>query len=679
MIPELGTLALAVSCGLAILLMVLPVMGIHNQHTGLIRSARPLTYAMFVCVLFAMFLLICCLVSNDFSVAYVANHSNSQLPVYYRIAAAWGGHEGSLLLWSFLLSTWTLFVALSNRKIDEKATAYVLSVIGFVNLGFLLFIVLASNPFARALPYFPMDGADLNPMLQDVGLIFHPPLLYMGYVGFSIAFAFSIAALLCGRFDTQWIRWCRPWILVAWIFLTLGILLGSYWAYYELGWGGWWFWDPVENASLMPWITGTALLHSLSVAEKRGSFKIWTLLLSITTFSLCLMGTFLVRSGILVSVHTFSSAPSRGVFILLFLLVVIGGSLLLFALKSHKIRNTVQEIFVFSKEGFIIAGNILLLSAMLVVMLGTLWPIVYKEILNLGSISIGAPYFNEMFCWLLIPVVLLIGVAPLMRWQKDQPIRVTVLKDGKPFGRWQDAPSVRIDRLCYIIFPLSIILAFATSYLLSPKIRLWQVIGLFMVFWIVLFSIYTVYLRLKANRAAGADASPINTGFWGMILAHLGVAAMIFGVSLSHYNQIERHVKMTVGEDAKLGQYSFVFKEISELDGPNYHGFVGRFDVMLNSQRISVLFPEKRIYRTSKMPMTEAAVSSSLTRDLYVALSEELAENIWAVRLYHKPFICWIWLGALFMAAGGGLAILDRRNKIKKTSQSSSINTSKGM
>lgn len=645
MIPELGTFALAVSCGLAILLMVIPVIGLQTHRPAMVKSVKPLACFLFLLVLFASLILVYCLVVNDFSVKYIAQNSNSHLPVYYRIAAAWGAHEGSLLLWSFLLCCWTLGVALSPRKVDEKATAYVLAVMGFVNLGFLLFIVFTSNPFARTLPYIPIDGQDLNPLLQDIGLIFHPPLLYMGYVGFSVAFAFSIAALFCGRFDTRWIRWFRPWVLLAWIFLTLGILLGSYWAYRELGWGGWWFWDPVENSSLMPWLTGTALLHSLSVAEKRGNFKIWTLLLSIITFSLCLIGTFLVRSGILVSVHAFSSDPSRGLFILFYLVLVIGGSLLLFALRGGKIKNNLQGNALFSKESFLIAGNILLLTAMLVVLLGTLWPLVYKQ-MGLGSISIGAPFFNNMFSWLLLPFSILLGITPLMRWQAD---------DFKRFVR----------PLLATIF-ISIVLALLFAFAFSEQVYFGHIRTLFMVFWIMILSFYAFCPGRNDKLSFFTKVKSMSAGFWGMLFAHIGVAMIIFGACFSHYDLVERNVRMTVGDILYIGKYHFVFKEIQTLDGPNYHGAVGRFDVTVNGRLEKALFPEKRIYRTSRMAMTEAAVSTSLMRDLYVALGEELKPNIWSVRFYYKPFMCWIWMGGLFMAMGGFWAMLNKRHQIRK-------------
>lgn len=645
MIPELGTFALAVSCGLAIFLMVIPVIGIQTHRPAMVKSARPLACLLFLLVLFASLVLVYSLVINDFSVKYIAQNSNSNLPVYYRIAAAWGAHEGSLLLWSLLLCCWTLGVALSRRKVDEKATAYVLSVMGFVNLGFLLFIFFTSNPFTRTLPYIPMDGQDLNPLLQDVGLIFHPPLLYMGYVGFSVAFAFSIAALLCGRFDTRWIRWFRPWVLLAWIFLTLGILLGSYWAYHELGWGGWWFWDPVENSSLMPWLTGTALLHSLSVAEKRGSFKIWTLLLSIITFSLCLIGTFLVRSGILVSVHAFSSDPGRGLFILLYLVIVIGGSLLLFALRGGIIKNNIQGNALFSKDSFLIAGNILLLTAMLVVFLGTLWPLVHKQI-GLGSISVGAPFFNNMFSWLFLPVAIFMGITPLMRWHEDD-VR-------------------RFVRPLLFTFFVSVVLALLFAFGFSEQVYFGHILALFVVFWIVVLSIYALRPSPDAQVCFLKKIKSMSAGFWGMLFAHIGVAMIVFGACFSHYDLVERSVRMQVGDALDVGEYHFVFKEIQTLAGPNYHGAVGRFDVIVDGKLENVLFPEKRIYRTSKMAMTEAAVSSNLMRDLYVALGEELGPNTWSVRFYYKPFMCWIWLGGLFMALGGFLAMLDKRYKIKK-------------
>ncbi|MGL6017375.1 MAG: heme lyase CcmF/NrfE family subunit, partial [Gibbsiella quercinecans] len=419
MMPELGSFLLCLALALALLLSIYPQWGAVRQDVRMMNVARPLTYGMFAAIALAFLCLVYAFVANDFTVAYVAANSNSQLPVYYRIAATWGAHEGSLLLWVLLLSGWSLAVALCSRRMPQDAVARVLAVMGMISVGFLLFIILTSNPFTRTLPAFPIDGRDLNPLLQDIGLIFHPPLLYMGYVGFSVAFAFAIASLMAGRLDTAWARWSRPWTTAAWVFLTLGIVLGSAWAYYELGWGGWWFWDPVENASFMPWLVGTALIHSLAVTEKRGTFKAWTVLLAITAFSLCLLGTFLVRSGVLVSVHSFASDPARGMFILAYLVIVIGGSLLLYAIKGGQVRSRVQHE-TFSRETFLLGNNVLLVAAMLVVLLGTLLPLVHKQ-LGLGSISVGEPFFNTMFTWLMAPLALLLGIGPLVRWRRDDP------------------------------------------------------------------------------------------------------------------------------------------------------------------------------------------------------------------------------------------------------------------
>lgn len=640
MIPLIGNLILALSCSLAILLMLAPFLGILLNNTTMTRSTRPLVYMLFASLLAAMLLLIYCLLTDDFSVQYVASNSNSKLPYFYKIAASWGAHEGSLLLWSFLLAAWTLAVARPHPEIEEKATLYVLSVMGFVNLGFLLFITFTSNPFTTILPA-PIEGRDLNPLLQDIGLIFHPPLLYMGYVGFSVAFAFAIAALLMGRFDTQWIQWFRPWVLVAWIFLGAGILLGSIWAYRELGWGGWWFWDPVENSSLMPWITGTALLHSVLVAKKRDTSKIWTLLLAITTFSLCLIGTFLVRSGILVSVHAFSSDPSRGIFILAFLIAVIGGSLLLFAIRGHTIKNRTIYSGLLSKDTSIIGGNTILLTAMLIVFLGTLYPLVHKQ-LGWGSISIGAPFFNSMFYWLMIPFALLIGIAPILKWQQDRASAIL-------------APIV-------LITTISALLAFAGAYVIPEQFYIYNLIALFMAIWVILFTLYSVCLRLKA----GQKLSHINASHWGMFIAHMGVAMMIVGTSVSHYYQMERTDLMKLGQTLTVGDYDFAMESVEKVEGPNYFGERARFEVTQNQQTVTTLYPEKRVYSAQRgMPMTEVAIDSTIERDLYVALSDKQGPESWAVRLYYKPFIFWIWFGGLCIILGGLVAIFDRGLRLR--------------
>lgn len=635
MIPQIGNLILAFSSGLAILLMLIPVSGVLNNNQKLKNFTRPLVYLLFFSITAAEVLLVICLLNNDFSVRYVAANSNADLPFYYQIAAAWGAHEGSLLLWSFLLAGWTAAIAIQRSKINEDAVQCVLAVMGFVNLGFLLFITLTSNPFATIFPA-PLDGRDLNPLLQDIGLIFHPPLLYMGYVGFSVAFAFAIAALIIGRFDTEWINWFRPWVLVAWLFLSMGILLGSIWAYRELGWGGWWFWDPVENSSLMPWITGTALLHSVLMARKQGTFKIWTLLLAITTFSLCLIGTFLVRSGILVSVHAFSSDPGRGILILVFLVLVIGGSFLLFALRGAKIISQTPPTALFSKDSFMLAGNVLLLTAMLIVFVGTLYPLVHK-MLGYGSISVGKPFFDSMFYWLMIPFALVMGITPIMKWQDDK--------------------FSRLVAVTAVIAVISAIFAFILGYIIPSTTYVEVVVSLFMVSWITLFLLYSLY---KPGKSLWANLCSMSAGRWGMFAAHLGVAMMIFGVSISHYYAQERTEHMQLGQTTSIGEYQFTFQKISMVQGPNYQGARGTFGVTNDGKEIATLLPERRIYTTSRMPMTEAAIDSTMTRDLYAALSERLEDGSWVIRLYYKPFIFWIWLGGLMIILGGFVAIFDR-------------------
>ncbi|HAI06423.1 MAG TPA: heme lyase NrfEFG subunit NrfE, partial [Pantoea sp.] len=473
MMPEIGTFLLCLALGIALLLSTYPLWGAVRQDARLMAMARPLAAGLFVLIAAAFLLLVWAFIANDFTVSYVATNSNSLLPIYYRIAATWGAHEGSLLLWVLLLSTWTVAVAIFSRGMPQDALARVLAVMGMINLGFLLFILLTSNPFSRTLPDFPIDGHDLNPMLQDIGLIFHPPLLYMGYVGFSVAFAFAIASLMAGRLDTAWARWSRPWTTAAWVFLTIGIVLGSAWAYYELGWGGWWFWDPVENASFMPWVAGTALMHSLAVTEKRGTFKAWTVLLAITAFSLSLLGTFLVRSGVLVSVHSFASDPARGMFILAFLVIVIGSSLLLYAIKGGKVRSRVQNE-TWSRESFLLGNNVLLIAAMLVVLLGTLLPLVHKQ-LGLGSISVGEPFFNTMFSWLMAPFALLLGIGPLVRWRRDEPQKL----------------AKRLALALIVTLAGSIVI----PWWLQDRIAAMTVVGLMMSLWIIVLTLLELHER----------------------------------------------------------------------------------------------------------------------------------------------------------------------------------------
>ncbi len=644
MIAELGNYALALSLAIAVLLAIFPLWGAEKGNTQLIALARPMTYGLFIVLSVSFGALFYLFAVNDFSVQYVVNNSNTTLPIYYRLSAVWGSHEGSLLLWIWLLSLWSAAVALFSKRLPQEAAARVLGIMGIISIGFLLFVLFTSNPFARTFPDFPVDGKELNPLLQDVGLIFHPPLLYMGYVGFSVAFAFSIASLMTGKLDTAWARWSRPWTMAAWIFLTLGIVLGSWWAYYELGWGGWWFWDPVENASFMPWLAGTALLHSLAVTEKRGSFKAWTVLLAILAFSLCLLGTFLVRSGILVSVHAFASDPTRGLYVLAYLIVVIGGSLTLYAYKGSQIRSR-DNAERYSRESLLLLNNILLMTALCVVLLGTLLPLVHKQ-LGLGSISIGAPFFDQMFLIIMTPFALLLGIGPLVKWRRDQ------------------FSAIRTPVVVSVIIML--IAGFALPYLLQDKITVSAVLGTMMTVIIVLLSLYEMHQRATHRDSFLQGITKLSRSHWGMVLAHLGVAMTVWGIAFSQNYSVERDVRMNVGDSVQIADYDFTFKGISDANGPNYIGGKAQIDITRHGQPEATLFAEKRLYTVSKMPMTEAAIDWGFTRDLYVALGEKLDNNAWALRLYYKPFIRWIWLGGLFMALGGLLCMFDRRYRFSK-------------
>ena len=644
MIAELGNYALALSLAIAVLLAIFPLWGAEKGNAQLMALARPMTYGLFIVLSVSFGALFYLFAVNDFSVQYVVNNSNTTLPIYYRLSAVWGSHEGSLLLWIWLLSLWGAAVALFSKRLPQEAAARVLGIMGIISIGFLLFVLFTSNPFARTFPDFPVDGKELNPLLQDVGLIFHPPLLYMGYVGFSVAFAFSIASLMTGKLDTAWARWSRPWTMAAWIFLTLGIVLGSWWAYYELGWGGWWFWDPVENASFMPWLAGTALLHSLAVTEKRGSFKAWTVLLAILAFSLCLLGTFLVRSGILVSVHAFASDPTRGLYVLAYLIVVIGGSLTLYAYKGSQIRSR-DNAERYSRESLLLLNNILLMTALCVVLLGTLLPLVHKQ-LGLGSISIGAPFFDQMFLIIMTPFALLLGIGPLVKWRRDQ------------------FSAIRTPVVVSVIIML--IAGFALPYLLQDKITVSAVLGTMMTVIIVLLSLYEMHQRATHRDSFLQGITKLSRSHWGMVLAHLGVAMTVWGIAFSQNYSVERDVRMNVGDSVQIADYDFTFKGISDANGPNYIGGKAQIDITRHGKLEATLFAEKRLYTVSKMPMTEAAIDWGFTRDLYVALGEKLDNNAWALRLYYKPFIRWIWLGGLFMALGGLLCMFDRRYRFSK-------------
>lgn len=631
MIPELGHFALILALLLALVQGTLPFVGAARNAPNLMAVARPAAAGQFVFLAFAFGCLAYAFLTNDFSVSYVAANSNSQLPLHYRFTAVWGGHEGSMLLWTFMLGLWGLFVSAFSRHLPDDLVARVLGVMGAIAVGFLLFLLLTSNPFERLLPA-PLDGRDLNPLLQDPGMVFHPPLLYMGYVGFSIAFAFAVAALIAGRLDAAWARWSRPWTTAAWVFLTLGIALGSFWAYYELGWGGWWFWDPVENASFMPWLVGTALIHSLAVTEKRGAFKSWTVLLAILAFSLSLLGTFLVRSGVLTSVHAFATDPKRGVFILGFLAVVIGVSLFLFAWRAPKV-GVGGRFALLSRETLLLANNVLLLVAAGAVLLGTLYPL-FIDALGMGKISVGPPYFDAVFLPLIAPVVFLMGVGPITRW-KEHP-----LPDLATRLKWAFAVAV------------------VTSLLLPWVLGQWTpliALGFLLAFWV--FATVAVAVR---QRLAGSRNRPPRA-FWGMHLAHLGVGVFIIGVTVVKGFEIERDVKMKVGDHTTLAGYTFVFRGLTDKTGPNYQATQALVEVTREGRHVAFLKPEKRVYNASRMPMTEAAIDASLTRHLYVSMGEPLPDGAWVVRVYYKPFVSWIWGGCLLMALGGVAALTDRR------------------
>jgi cytochrome c-type biogenesis protein CcmF len=640
MIPEIGQFALIIALFLALTQATLPLIGAQTGNRTWMALAAPTGQAQFIFVAIAISCLGYSFITNDFSVLNVATNSNSQLPLHYRLAATWGSHEGSLLLWTFMLSLWTVAVSLFSRHLPEEMVARVLSVMGIVSVGFLLFMLLTSNPFARLSPV-PFDGRDLNPLLQDPAMVAHPPMLYMGYVGFSVAFAFAIAALLGGKLDATWARWSRPWTTVAWMFLTCGIALGSWWAYYELGWGGWWFWDPVENASFMPWLVGTALIHSLAVTEKRGGFKSWTVLLAIAAFSLSLLGTFLVRSGVLTSVHAFATDPKRGIFILAFLVIVIGGSLLLYAWRAKQV-GLGGKFDVISRESLLLSNNVLLTVAAGSVLLGTLYPLIIDAIGG-SKLSVGPPYFNLVFVPLMAPAMFLMGIGPVARWKKANiPDLVTRL-------RWA--------------FVVSVIGAVTLPFVFGQW--KWLVsLGLLLAIWIVTTVFANLWERIRVTTGQLTTFQKLRTqsrSYYGMQVAHLGVAVFIVGVTMVTGYQMEKDVHMKTGDTVSAGGYDFRFDGVSRRNGANYIAGRAEITVSRNGQEIEKMFPEKRNYTASGSVMTETAIDSGLFRDLYVSLGESVGGDAWTVRVYYKPFVGWIWGGALLMAIGGGLAVSDRR------------------
>jgi len=641
MIPELGQLALIIALVRAVLQATVPLYGAWRGDTLAMGFAQPAAIAQCLFVLFAFLCLVQAFVSNDFSVTYVALNSNTALPWYYRVSAVWGGHEGSLLLWALILSAWTFAVAIFSRDLPPEMLSRVLAVMGMIAVGFLLFMLMTSNPFDRQLPFHPADGNDLNPLLQDFGLIVHPPMLYMGYVGFSVAFAFAIAALLGGRLDAAWARWSRPWTIIAWAFLTVGIALGSWWAYYELGWGGWWFWDPVENASFMPWLVGTALIHSLAVTEKRGVFKSWTVLLAIATFSLSLLGTFLVRSGVLTSVHAFATDPERGVFILAFLLVVTGGSLVLYALRAPVVKSQIG-FALWSRETFLLVNNVILVVSALMILLGTLYPLALDAISG-TLVSVGPPYFNALFIPLMALLMAAMGVGMVSRW-KDTPTR-------------------------WLFGQLKWVLLFSAIGAIALSIWVGEhhlAVGsmLLLVFWVVGVSLRDMFHKTR-NKGLVRGLSALPRSYWGMTLAHIGMAVCAVGVVGASLFDSQRDLRMAPGDDVELGGYRFVFEGTQHYSGSNWEADRATVVVFRDDRQITVLRPDKRLYTVQNQIMTEAAIHAGFTRDLFVAMGEPLEGDAWAMRVHIKPFVRWIWMGGLFMTFGGLLAASDKRYRLR--------------
>jgi cytochrome c-type biogenesis protein CcmF len=650
MIPEIGNVALILSLFLAVSLSLLPMLGSYTGQTRLMLSAKPLSVGLGVMLLIAFAMLTVAFAQDDFSVRYVAQNSNTALPIQYKISAVWGGHEGSLLLWVVILGMWTMAVSLLSKTLPLIMQARVLAVMGMIGVGFISFTLLTSNPFWRLLPEAALQGADLNPLLQDFGLIVHPPMLYMGYVGFSVAFAFAIAALLDGHYDAAWVRWSRPWTSVAWAFLTAGIALGSWWAYYELGWGGWWFWDPVENASFMPWLVGTALLHSLAVSEKRGLFKNWTLLLAILAFSLSLLGTFLVRSGVLTSVHAFASDPDRGYFVLVLLAITVGGSLLLFALRATTVESQVGYRF-WSRETFLLSNNVLLVIAALTILLGTLYPL-FLDALGGGKISVGPPYFNAAFVPLMVLLVVAMGFGLGSKWKRINPTELL---------RLLRSPAL-IAVVLGLVFPFTYAGEFNASTALAAALLVW-----------LLAASWVDLSRRLRHQNWWRGLRQLNPGYYGMLMAHLGVGVMALGIAVVSHYSVQKDLRMGVGDQATLGQYEFTFMGVKNVVGPNFTAVEGQVKVVKDSDFVAYLLPQKRTYTSRGQVMTEASIDPALSRDIYVAMGEPLSDGAWAMRLHIKPLIRWIWLGALMMALGGMLAVWDKRYRRTKSTTNGAV------
>ncbi len=648
---EFGNYLLVLAFIVSVSLSILPMYGSFSGNQFLTRTAKPLTVIFFVALLASFICLVYAFYIDDFTIRYVAQHSNSLLPNRYKFSAVWGAHEGSFLLWVLIMSGWMIAVALVGKNLPALSYSRILSVLGMIACGFISFLLFTSNPFERTLPFFPIDGSDLNPLLQDFGLIIHPPLLYMGYVGFAVSFAFAVTGLIEGEWTSTWARWTRPWTIAAWSCLTLGIMLGSWWAYYELGWGGWWFWDPSENASFLPWLSGTALMHSLAVTDKRNSFKGWTLALSLSTFSLSLLGTFLIRSGVLTSVHSFTNDPERGRFILMFLAIVVGSALLLFLTRSGRVKTKV-DFNILSKDMFLLLNNVLFVSATFIVLFGTLYPLI-AEVFG-KKMSVGAPYFNAIFPIPMVILFALLGVGPLLNWKKHN-----LSKLKKPL---------------LSIAVIAVALSLLSTWLMGD-FYLWVLVGLSLSLWVAISSFYHLNLMTRYKKTLAGKLKSLTLTNIGMTSAHIGVVITLAGIVLTSFYSIEKDLRMAVGESKELAGYTFNMAEVKDLRKENYQATQVTFEVFQNGEKLFELKPEKRFYLAGRQIMTEADIDAGFTRDLYVALGESLDKTgkVWSVRIYVKSFMRWVWLGALFMGFGGFIAMFDKRYRKLRSKNASKI------
>ena len=647
MIPELGNFSLVLALSLAVLLSVLPMVGVYRNNQLLMTLSRPICSGIWVFMVVSFSCLAWAFLHDDFSVAYVARNSNTLLPWYYKFTAVWGGHEGSLLLWVLMVASWTYAVSLFSRNLPLDILARVLSVMGIISVCFLLFMLLTSNPFDRLMLNTPAEGTDLNPLLQDFGLIVHPPFLYMGYVGFSVAYAFAITALLTGKLDAAWARWTRPWTNTAWAFLTIGIALGSWWAYYELGWGGWWFWDPVENVAFMPWLVGTALIHSLAVTEKRGVFKSWTVLLAIAAFSLSLLGTFIVRSGLITSVHAFAVDPERGLVLLAILLLVIGASLFLYALRAPVVKGSASYTAT-SREVFLLINNILLVVSTAGILLGTLYPLIHEAINGEANmVSVGPPYFNTIFLPLMAILAAFLTIGSISRWKKTS------------------LPYLKQQLLKVLVS--SVVLGVLVPLIVTREVNIGIFVAVTLAFWIVFGIARDIQVKTANKTSIVAGLKSLSLSYYGMQIAHLGMAVIILGICLTSHYSVERDVRLAPGDQLEIGRYTFIFEGVSPVQGPNYVADAGEITVLKNGESYLSLFPEKRTYRATGSVQTEADINVGFFRDLFAALGDPRGEDAWVVRIHVKPFVFWIWLGAFLMAGGGITAILDKRYRVRET------------